>query len=304
MSIVVFGSINMDLVVRSPRLPVSGETIIGHDFYTAPGGKGANQAVACARLGATTCMVGRVGNDVFADALLDSLKSNQVVINAVLVDQDHPSGIALIAVDDASENMIIVVPGANGAVGEEDLTRLSCCLDDAKVLLLQLEIPIESVVAAARLAKEREIKVVIDPAPAQKLPPELYHYCDVLTPNEIEAGLLVGFPVRDEDAAISAAKTLVGRGAKQVIIKMGSKGAYWFDGEKGEFFSTYQVEAVDTVAAGDAFNGGLAVGLAEDLPMEEAMLWGMAAGALSTTKRGAQPSMPDRVSVEKMIIGV
>ena len=303
MSIAVFGSINMDIVVRTPQLPIAGETITGHDFFTAPGGKGANQAVACARLEQPTRMVGRVGNDVFAGVLLDSLRENHVDVTNVLMDADHPSGVALISVDDASENTIVVVPGANGSIGDEDVSRLEGALNGAQVLMLQLEIPIEMVVKAARAASERDIKVILDPAPAQSLPSELYKNCAFITPNEIEVGLLVGTPVRDQGDVSQAASVLHERGAKQVIIKLGGEGVYWSDGVEEEFFPAYPVDPTDTVAAGDAFNGGLAVGLADGLPVREAINWGMAAGALSTTRRGAQPSMPDRESVENLIVG-
>lgn len=303
MSITVFGSINMDLVVRTPQLPAAGETITGHDFYTAPGGKGANQAVACARLEQTTRMVGRVGNDVFAGALLDSLRENNVDVTHVLRDDERPSGVALISVDDASENTIVVVPGVNGSIGDDDISRLEDALKGAHVLLLQLEIPIDMVVLAAKAASEMGIKVILDPAPAKSLPSNLYKNCTVITPNEIEAGLLVGTPVRDQEDARRAASVLIERGAEQVIIKMGGKGAYWSDGAEEVFFPAYSVDPVDTVAAGDAFNGGLAVGLADGLPLHDAINYGMAAGALSTTRHGAQPSMPDREAVENLIVG-
>lgn len=301
MSIVIFGSINMDLVVRTPHLPAAGETVKGYSFFTAPGGKGANQAVACARQGAESIMVGRVGNDVFADALYNNLADNNVSVENVMKDPHHPSGVALISVDDMSENTIVVVPGANGAVDENDVKCLEGVLRNADVLLLQLEIPLDAVLAGARKAKAAGVCVILDPAPAQALPSELYELCDIITPNEVEAEYLVGFSVKNRTDAKNAAKVLLERGMEQVIIKMGSKGAYWSDGDTSEFFEAFQVKAIDTVAAGDAFNGGLAVGLAEDMPMRDAIRWGMASGAISTTKQGAQPSMPDREAVEKLI---
>ncbi|MEA3440585.1 MAG: ribokinase [Chloroflexota bacterium] len=303
MTIVVFGSINMDLVARTPSLPIAGQTITGHNFFMAPGGKGANQAVSAARLGCVTAMVGRVGNDVFADALLDSLRENQVDVSGISVDDAVPSGVAVIAVDDNSENNIIVIPGANGEVGDLDVLRLEAYLEDADVLLLQLEVPLGAVIAAAQAAHEREVLVVLDPAPARQLPDELYSLCNVITPNEVEAGTLVDFSVNGIDDAKKAADKLLDRGVKNVIVKMGSTGAYWSDGAQGEFFPAHNVDPVDTVAAGDAFNGGLAVGLAEGLSIKQAIRWGMAAGALSTTKEGAQPSMPGRSEVEALLSG-
>jgi len=306
MSIVVLGSINMDLVVRAPRLPLAGETLTGRTFFTAPGGKGANQAVACARLGASTRMIGRVGDDVFGPALRDGLQGYGVKVTDVLVQPGAPSGVALIAVGDAAENHIIVVPGANGAVGADDLARLEAALDQATsgpvcLVLLQLEVPLETVIAAARLARQRGVTVLLDPAPARPLPSELYAVTDILTPNESEAALLVGFPVDSQETVARAALVLLERGARHVIVKLGSKGAFWTDGASSEFFPAFRVEAVDTVAAGDAFNGGLATALHEGRPLREAIRWGLAVGALSVTQSGAQPSMPDRASVLRLL---
>jgi len=294
MSIVVFGSINMDLVVRTPRLPAPGETLTGHSFQTIPGGKGANQAVACAKLGAETFMVGRVGGDVFGDTLKAELASAGVDHAMVEVDTQVSSGVALIAVEEWAENIIIVVPGANGEVSEKDLPRLENALEKSKILLLQLEIPLEMVVAAAKIAREKGVKVILDPAPAQALPEEIYSMIDIITPNETEAALLVGFPVENQEDATRAVKVLQERGVGLPIIKMGSKGAFAnIEGEE-TFFKPFPVTAVDTVAAGDAFNGALAVALSEEKPIPEAIRWGMAGGALSVTKEGAQPAMPKR----------
>ncbi len=296
MSITVLGSINMDLVVRTPRLPAPGETLTGQSFSTVPGGKGANQAVACARLGASTRLVGRVGGDAFGHSLLQSLQRHGVDITHVTVVDDAASGVAVIAVDDCAQNTIVVVPGTNGRFGSDDLRGLETAFREtgSRLLLLQLEIPLETVVAAARLAREHDVGVILDPAPARPLPQALYGLVDILTPNETEAAALAGFPVHEVDAAEEAAEVLLQRGARRVIVKMGALGAYAATPEAGRFYPSLPVRAVDTVAAGDAFNGALAVALAEGRPFEEAMDWALAAGAYAVTVKGAQPSLPDR----------
>ena len=297
MSVVVFGSINMDLVARVSRLPSPGETLTGHAFQTFPGGKGANQAVACARLGAETKMVGRVGGDQFGEVLIERLKAENVEITHVGIDVDIPSGVAQITVNGEGENFIIVVPGANGRVGPADLQRLETALDEARVLLMQLEIPLDAVVAAARMAKQSGILVMLDPAPAMSLPDELYEHVDILTPNTTEAATLVGFAVDRVDDAAHAAEVLLDRGAAQVVVKMGEIGAFALGAEERRLHKAIPVEAVDTVAAGDAFNGALAVALTEDTSFQEAVHWGIAAGALAVTKAGAQSAMPNRESM-------
>jgi len=294
MDIAVFGSINMDLVARTPRLPNPGETLTGYTFQTIPGGKGANQAVACARLGAKTFMVGRVGGDAFGKELKDELGNAGVDHENVVVDTNTSSGVALIAVEDSAENFIIVIPGANGQVGKQELERLEGVLTQSEVLLLQLEIPLEMVIAAAKLAKDKGVKVILDPAPAQALPEEIYPFLEIITPNETEAELLVGFPIKTKVDAARAAKHLKGCGVQNVIIKMGSRGAFALMNDQEAFYEPFLVTAVDTVAAGDAFNGALAVALSEGLPINEAIRWGMAGGALSVTNEGAQPAMPER----------
>jgi ribokinase len=304
MSVIVFGSINMDLVVRTARLPQPGETFTGHSFFTAGGGKGANQAVACARMGVLTRLFGKVGEDDFGTTLRRDLQDYGVDVSSVTVQAGQSSGVAVISVDDAAENTIIVVPGANGDVGHEDVQRVEAALGEARVLLLQLEVPIESVVDAARSAHQRGVTVILDPAPARPVPPELYTLVDILTPNETEVAALTGFPVENEQEAAKAADFLIKQGLRNLIIKMGAKGVYWHSHEHREhdqMLPAYQVTAVDTVAAGDAFNGGLAAALAERRSFGEAIQWGLATGALSVTKAGAQPSMPDRAAVQELM---
>lgn len=302
MTVVVFGSINMDLVVRTPRLPAPAETLTGHEFFTAPGGKGANQAVAAARLGVPTQMVGRVGGDAFGQELRQNLLSAGADVSAVFIDPAVSSGVAVIAVDDNAQNNIIIVPGANGRVGQDDLDRLESSLAGAKVLLLQLEVPLEAVVAAARLAHERGLTIVLDPAPAQELPAELYTLVDIITPNEVEAGQLVGVSIKNPNDAAGAARMLLSLGVKTVMVKMGALGVLYAQAESEPILApAFEVQAVDTVAAGDAFNGGLAAALVEGKSLPEAVRWGAAAGALSATKMGAQPSMPTRAEFDAFL---
>ena len=301
-TVIIFGSINMDLVARTPRLPVPGETLLGRDFFTAPGGKGANQAVALARLGVPTKMVGRVGGDSFGSELLGSLQAAGVQTAHVLVDEAASSGVAAIAVDDAGENQIIIIPGANGRVNETDVERLTRVLPGAIALLIQFEIPMSAVLLAAQAARQASVQVILDPAPAQlEVPAELYGLIDIITPNEIEAGQLVGFPVDGLESATEAAAILLQRGVKTAIIKLGAQGAVCATKEETFFVPAFPVSAVDTVAAGDAFNGGLAAALALGLPLRQAVVWGAAAGALASTKPGAQSSMCDRTTFDAFL---
>lgn len=302
MSVVVFGSINMDLVVRTPRFTQPGETLTGRTFFTAPGGKGANQAVAAARLGAPTWMVGRVGMDVFADSLIASLQSSGVRTEAVFKDASQPSGTALITVDDRGENQIIIIPGANGQVGEDDLERMHRILGTGGVLLLQLEVPLPGVLAAARLARRHGLSVILDPAPAVTLPPELFQAADWITPNESEAALLAGFEVKDEASAARAASVFHQRGTPNVVIKMGGRGAFWSSPNGQSLVPPFRITPVDTVAAGDAFNGAFAAGLEVGLPPADALRRASAAGAFSATRPGAQPSMPTLAELEEFIL--
>ncbi|MBE9184196.1 ribokinase [Microcoleus sp. LEGE 07076] len=302
MSIIVFGSINIDIAAKTPRLPQPGETIIGNNFFTAGGGKGANQAVAAACLGTFTHIIGRVGNDQFAEQLLTSLQSYGLSKENILIDKSTHSGVAIIAVDDSGQNNIIVIPGANNNVGDADIERLKKVLPEATSLLLQLEIPLEVVQKAAKVARELGVRVILDPAPAvADLPLELYPLIDIITPNEVEAGQLVGFRVHDTETAILAAKQLQERGVKNVIVKLGDRGAVAVTGDESFVVPAFAVEAIDTVAAGDAFNGGLACALDAGRSLSEALVWGSAAGALCTTQVGAQCAMCDRPTFDNFL---
>lgn len=293
MSIIVLGSINMDLVVHTPRLPQPGETIIGKKFQTIPGGKGANQAVAAAQLGVETHMIGRVGNDVFGNSLKDSLQHYGVKCDRITTDGNHPSGIAMIEVDDDSENHIVVVPGANGNLGEIEMQSLREMATTAQVLLLQLEIPLDTVISAINIAKESNITVILDPAPAKSLPSEVYPLLDILTPNKTEAEHLTGLAITDYATAIAAGQQIQRRGTATVIITLGKEGVVVVTEQRSYHLPPFLVDAVSTVAAGDAFNGGLAVALVQEHPLDIAVIRGMATAALSVTHSGTQASMPN-----------
>ncbi len=303
MKVIVFGSINMDLVVTTPQLPQPGETLNGHAFFTTPGGKGANQAVAAARLGAETVMIGRVGNDSFSEPLLTNLANNGVNTGSVQMDSDTSSGVALISVDDAAENTIVIVAGANGRIDQTDVERLAALIEPNDILLLQLEVPMTAVLAAAQVATQKQATIILDPAPAQPLPDELLAQADIITPNESEALVLTGISVSDRASAELAAQQLHQRGARQVLIKMGSAGALWSTKDGVSLVTPFKVEAIDTVAAGDACNGGMAAGLCNGRSITDALRWGMAAGALATTSHGAQEAMPSQTELFELLDG-
>ena len=304
MAIVVFGSLNLDLVTQTPRLPVAGETIRGDNFFTGLGGKGANQAVAAARLGASTRAIGRVGGDRFGEQLLKGLWDSGVDASGVRVDESTHSGVAVVSVDRTGENAIVIVPGANGRVDESDVDRLKALLADATVLLLQLEVPTPIVEAAARVARDAGVTVILDPAPASEFSESLYEYVDILTPNEIEASQLLGASVDDPETALQAASAFRRRGVDRAIVTLGARGIAYATAEESAFVPAFAVEAVDTTAAGDAFNGALAAAIDRGLPWLDTLRWAMAAGALSVTKVGAQPSMPDLEHLEEALQGV
>ena len=300
--VVVIGSLNADLVVKSPRFPQPGETISGGDLQIIPGGKGANQAVAAARQGVKTAMVGRVGSDGFGPFLVENLNANQVDTTHVLAD-DSATGTAIIVVDAQGQNSIILSPGANGKVTLTDVDSAP----DAKVLLLQFEIPMEVVLHAAKRYKGKGTTVILNPAPAREILPELLANVDILIPNESELSLLTGMNVNDAASAETAAKEILKQGVKTVIVTLGGKGALLVtniqvSGTQVTKVDTYKVDVVDTTAAGDAFIGGFASALLSGKSFEDSVRYGCACGALATTKFGAQPSLPTKDEVNAFIL--
>ena len=300
-TVTVVGSLNMDLVARAPRIPLPGETIIGGGFRTVPGGKGANQAVAAARLGAQVSMVGRVGRDAFARSLLEAIIAAGVDHAFISQDPQAATGIALIVVDDSGENSIVVAPGANMCLSPADVAAAERAIAAADVCLLQLEIPLESVTRAAEVAQAHGVTVILNPAPARLMPAALLSLVDVLVPNESEAALLTGHPVDDQATAEAAAGALRAMGVGTVILTLGELGALLARDGKAEHFPAFAVTPVDTTAAGDAFLGGFAVALAEGRALADAVRWGNAAGGLATTRLGAQPSLPTRAALEHLL---
>jgi ribokinase len=296
--VVVIGSLNMDLVTRAPRLPRGGETLIGRSFSTVSGGKGANQAVAAARLGAQVSMVGCVGSDAYGEQLRGALLAEQIDCQAVST-VDGASGVALIVVDDNSQNAIVIVAGANGALAPEVIDRFDAVLQAADVIICQLEVPDATVGHALKRGRELGKVVILNPAPASHpLPADWYAAIDYLIPNESEASALSGLPVDSLESAESAAARLIAMGASKVIITLGAQGSLFANGKGFEHLPAPKVKAVDTTAAGDTFVGGFAAALAAGKTEAEAIRFGQVAAALSVTRAGAQPSIPTLSDVQ------
>jgi ribokinase len=300
--IVVVGSLNMDLVVRSPRLPRPGETLSGGPFATYPGGKGANQAVAAARLGAPTAMVGRVGDDSFGQMLRSFAEVDHVNVERVLPTPDMSTGVALITVEEGGQNTIMIAPGANAALTIEDVEAAAALIASASVLLLQLEVPLVAVARAAEIAHAAGATVILNPAPAHagRLPLELLANVDYLVPNEGEVAAFLDEPSDVPPEALARAVSAVS-GVPNVIITLGSAGVVMYSSAGALLLPAFRVRAVDATAAGDAFVGGFAVALSEGLSPAAALRWGSAAGALAATRPGAQSSLPRRHEVLELL---
>ncbi|MDZ3992842.1 ribokinase [Pseudomonas sp. Teo4] len=291
--VVVVGSLNMDLVARAERLPRPGETLAGESFFTVPGGKGANQAVAVARLGGSVAMVGNVGDDAYGQQLRQALEVEGIDCQAVKVCDGVSSGVALITVDAASQNCIVIIPGGNGLLTPQAVQQFDALLQAAEVIICQLEVPADTV--AWTLARGRELGkcVILNPAPATgPLPAAWLPHIDYLAPNESEAEALTGEPVSDLDSARRAGERLLQLGAGKVIVTLGAQGALLVTSQGSRHFPAPKVKALDTTAAGDTFIGGFAAGLVRGLKEDEAIAFGQRAAALSVTRAGAQPSIP------------
>lgn len=301
MSIVVIGSLNMDMVVRTNRAPNAGETLMGQAFALSPGGKGANQAVAAARLGAEVSMIGSVGKDTFGSEMLEIIKQEGIHIEHISVSETEATGVASIVIEEDGENRIIVVPGANIDLSVEDIQALEPVISQAELIVMQLEMELAMSEHAIAIAHRHGIPVILNPAPARVLKDEMLGQVSYLTPNETEAGILTGMTVDSLEAAEQAARILLQKGVKNVIVTLGSKGALIVNAEGAKSVPGFPVKAIDTVAAGDSFNGALAQQLVLGKTLEEAVSFANAVGALAVGKEGAIPSLPLLSEVEQFL---
>lgn len=290
--ITVIGSSNTDMVIKTTKLPAPGETILGGSFFMNPGGKGANQAVAASRLGGKVSFVAKTGDDIFGKQAKQLFENEGVNTDFMFTDQENPSGVALITVDAQAENCIVVAPGANSNLLKADIDQAREELLRSEIILMQLEIPLDTVIYAANIAFEAGKKVILNPAPARELPDELLQKLYIITPNETEAELLTGVKVTDVTTAEKAARLLHAKGVKIVIITLGSKGAFYYSGDGFKVVPAPKVQAVDTTAAGDVFNGALAVAVSEGLELDKAIELANKAASISVTRLGAQSSAP------------
>lgn len=296
--IIVVGSSNTDMVVRSEKLPRPGETVLGNTFIMNPGGKGANQAVAAAKLGAEVIFIAKIGDDIFGRESLKGFEKLGVITKYISIDEKSPSGIALILVDGKGENSISIAPGANNTLSTLEIDNVTAIFDKASFLLMQLEIPLKTVIYAAQLASRKNVRIILNPAPVQQLPLVLLKLLYIITPNENEAHSLTGIEVTNLASAEMAAEKLRTMGVKIVIITLGNKGAFILSDNYKELIKPPKVKAIDTTAAGDTFNGALVVALSEGKNLIEAINFANKAAAFSVTKLGAQKSAPTKEELQ------
>ncbi|MCG6342141.1 ribokinase [Vibrio fluvialis] len=299
--LVVLGSVNADHVLQVPSFPRPGETLHGRNYQVIPGGKGANQAVAAARLKADIGFIACVGDDSFGINIRESFKLDGMNISGVKMQPNCPTGIAMIQVSDSGENSICISAEANARLTAEAIEPDLARIREAKYLLMQLETPIDGIVKAAKVAKEARTNVILNPAPARELPDELLSRVDVITPNETEAEVLTGITVTDDASAQLAADALHRKGIEIVMITLGAKGVWLSQNGRGTLIPGFRVQATDTTAAGDTFNGALVTGLLEEMPLESAIKFAHAAAAISVTRFGAQTSIPNRAEVDAFL---
>ena len=302
--IIVVGSFNMDLVIKAERRPQKGETLIGQEFGMFIGGKGSNQAIAAARLGADVTMIGRLGTDLFGDTFMSEFAREKIDTSFVIRDAEVGTGVASPVIEADGDNSIIIVPRANMRLSPEDVERASSQIAGADVLLLQLEVPIETSQRAAEIARANDAKVILNPAPARELPDSFLAQVDVLTPNEVETEFLSGVTVSDDEGAQRAAQVLLNKGISTIVLTLGERGTLLLTSDQSKLVPAYNVDVVDTTAAGDAFCGALATALARGETIEDAVAFANAAGALAVTVLGAAPSMPTAEKVQAFLASV
>lgn len=289
------------MVIKADKFPLPGETILGGKFFMFPGGKGANQAVAASRLGGNVTFIAKVGNDIFGKQALQQFRKEGIRTDYILSDAEHPSGVALITVDSKGENTIVVAQGSNGTLSSDDLQKAEKEFEQVEILLMQLEIPLHTVLHAAKLAKRYGKKVILNPAPAMPLPPELFSNLYIITPNKSETEALTGLEIKDMPSIKKAAEKIKEKGVAHVVITLGAEGAYIFNENGGRHIAAPTVQAVDSTAAGDVFNGALAVAISEGKGLDQAVEFANRAAALSVTKMGAQASAPFRNELTSML---
>ncbi|HVV71220.1 MAG TPA: ribokinase [Verrucomicrobiae bacterium] len=300
--ILVVGSSNTDMIIKLARIPRPGETVLGGEFLTAAGGKGANQAVSAARAGGSVTFIARLGKDVFGDNAIERFIDDGIDVDPITRDPEEPSGAALIFVARDGENSIAVAPGANGRLSPAHLKKAKAAFANVDTLLMQLEVPLETVLEAAKIASRAKVRIILNPAPARPLPAQLLKMVSILTPNETEAEALTGIRVKGPSSISRAADHLLRRGVQGVVLTLGARGAFVAAGKLRQFVPGAKVKAVDCTAAGDVFYGALCVALSEGRPLLEAVRFANAAAAISVTRMGAQPSAPHRKEIERFML--